>query len=189
MNLQISYNELYNTLSHSQLVLISKSIGITCYAECLNEFAIQIYKLSSLPRSILCNRLLDYYLNGTIHVKPVQINPCHYSSSPTNVFALDNYVLINQFSTNNWNCTAFLRKCGIHSSTIVNDLVTTLWTSLTHPFTYRDLQLYYIKHIANESNRNILNTYSIESTCNKLLQHSFNPCIKLIRDNNNKLTT
>lgn len=198
MNNTFSLDDLF-TFTNAQLVWISKSLGIPCYAECIDSNSTKtIYKLNNIPRRIICERLLDYLSDTQTHKTPLIINECHYAPYMPRIhitFDLDKKVLINRFSLDDWNCRAFLRKCGILSPSYekLNEFVHTQWIKNTKPFTYRDLQIMFVEYISNKyhitvpthNDLNIPNTskYTIANACTKILTHSYIPTVKLILDN------
>lgn len=182
----ISLNDMY-TLSTAQLVWVSKSLGIVCYADCIDHTNKSLFKIYSLPKLVLCQRLLDYFNNGIVLNEPIRINMCHYApymSRSDITFSLNDYVLINRFSTDNWNCRAFLRKCGINATyQQINDFVFTQWIANNKPFTYRDMQIMFVNYIAQQMHITTptdSTQHNLRNTCNKILQHSYIPTINLI---------
>lgn len=182
---KISINDM-NTFTHAQLVTLCRILGIACYAECVNQFGHVMYTMKCLPKQTLCTRLVDFFENNITHSSPIKIDTCHYAPYLARwhitSFAPENYVLINRFSIDNMNCRAMLRKLGMGSPQLVDELVRTLWLTRTGtPFTYADLQLHWIAHVANSSQCTDNNmTYNIKNTCSKILTRVYIPFVKLI---------
>lgn len=185
----ISLLDLY-TFSHAQLVWISKSIGIACYAECIDNTGKSVFKLNTLPKQIICQRLLDYFNNSILYTEPIYINYCHYSSYINRAyisFSINDFVLINKFCLDNWNCRAFIRKCGINASyQLINDFVHSQWIQSSTPFTYRDMQIRFVDYITRQQHITTptdSSQFNIKNSCLKILNHSYIPTVKLILQN------
>lgn len=183
MNLdQLITNNDMKCFTYPQLIWLSTSIGITCHANVINDTNNIIYTFKNLPSNILIDRLLDYFNLNIKHENPIIINQIHYSSYISKyhiTYDINDYILINKFNVDDWNCRCFLRKHGMTNSKLINDIVITLWIKSNTNFTYKDLQNGYI-------NLNLVsnNTSNLNNTCKKLIAHSYLPIIELIYKNN-----
>lgn len=183
---RIDYKDL-NYFTTTQLVSMSNYLKIPCTS--IATFADgSIQQINILPKHIIILRLLDYFNNNICDNKPIQINSCHVAPKiKFNVsFKLNDFVQVNRFDINNWNCRAFLWKNGMPPDYRIASLVHKMWIERLYPFTYTQLQIEYIKHSIGKMNNNSLESNILQNNelllecCNKITNHTYIPIINLI---------